>query len=63
MLSIWLEQLFPSISYELKSVMGGFAFELKSVMSGFDSYFQATLPSSLKIPHLSPDKTHQNLAF
>lgn len=39
------------------------SYAAKSVMTGFDSYFPATLPSSLKIPHLSPDSTHPNLAF
>jgi len=35
----------------------------KSVMTGSDSFFPATLPAALKVPHLVPDSTHPDLAF
>mmetsp|Transcript_52386 Transcript_52386/g.128028 ORF Transcript_52386/g.128028 Transcript_52386/m.128028 type:complete len:1027 (-) Transcript_52386:827-3907(-) len=35
----------------------------KSVMTGADSFFPASLPSTLKVPHLVPDSTHPDLAF
>ena len=39
------------------------SYTAKSVITGFDSYFPPTLPSSLKVPMLTPDSTHPNLAF
>ena len=39
------------------------SYTAKSVITGFDSYFPSTLPSSLKVPFLTPDSTHPNLAF
>ena len=39
------------------------SYTAKSVITGFDSYFPATLPVSLKVPFITPDSTHPNLAF
>ena len=39
------------------------SYTAKSVITGFDSYFPETLPSSLKVPFLTPDSTHPDLAF
>ena len=39
------------------------SYAAKSVMTGLDSFYPPTLPSSLKVPFLTPDSWHPNLAF
>ena len=74
----WTDQtLVSSMQYGVDLANQGDAFNLdgtitsktavsytaKSVITGFDSYFPSTLPASLKVPFLTPDSTHPNLAF
>eukprot|EP00960_Hanusia_phi_P047738 758559-Hanusia_phi.AAC.3 len=41
----------------------GVSYVAKSVITGKDSFFPASLPSSLRKRFLYPDSTHPNLAF